>query len=142
MLFTPYHLGPSRFIGLIFRKWIDVPVFVLANVIIDLEVLFMLAFRLGWPSHRYLRALLFGALAGALWGVAAYPLRQAFGGAVRLLRLSYEPTRRKMIISGMLGACVHVLMGGAYHHDATVFWPNTTMSLWSTLRPYISREQV
>ena len=39
MPFTPYHFGPSGFVGLVFGKWIDLPVFVLANVIVDVEVL-------------------------------------------------------------------------------------------------------
>jgi membrane-bound metal-dependent hydrolase YbcI (DUF457 family) len=126
---------------LVLRKWIDIPVFVLANVIIDLEVLTIMVFRLGWPTHRYLHTLLFGALVGAIWGVVAYPLRHLFARTMRLFRLSYRPTLRKMVISGMLGACTHILIDGAYHHDATVFWPNTTISLWKILRQYITREQ-
>ena len=39
MPFTPYHFGPSGFFGLALKKWIDLPVFLLANVIIDVEVL-------------------------------------------------------------------------------------------------------
>jgi len=141
MPFTPYHFGPSGFVGLVFRRWIDVPVFVLANVIIDLEVLFIIVFRLGWPFHRYFHTLLFGALIGALWGVAAYPLRRLFGEVMRLCRLSYETTLPKMAISGMLGACMHVLIDGAYHNYSTVFWPSTSISLHRILRLYISREQ-
>ena len=34
MPFTPYHFGSSGFVGLAFRKWLDVPIFVLANVIV------------------------------------------------------------------------------------------------------------
>ena len=39
MPFTPYHFGPSGFIGLLFRKWLDVPVIVATNVLIDIEVI-------------------------------------------------------------------------------------------------------
>lgn len=141
MPFTPYHFGPSGFVGLVFRKWIDVPVFVLANVVIDLEVLVIMTFRLGWPYHRYFHTLLFGAIVGAVWGAAAYPLRTFFGTVMRWCRLSYETTLPKMVLSGALGACMHVLMDGAYHHYTTVFWPNTTISLWKILRQYITREQ-
>jgi len=49
MPFTPYHFGPSGFWGLAFRKWLDLPVFVLANVIVDIEVLVIWFFGLGWP---------------------------------------------------------------------------------------------
>ena len=142
MPFTPYHFGPSGFIGLVFRKWIDVPVFVLANVIIDIEVLLVMGLGLGGPLHRYCHTLLIGAAAGALWGMAAYPLRGLFKKMMHGLRLSYEPYFWKMAISGMLGACMHVLIDGAYHHDARVFWPNTTISLWKIVQDHISREQI
>ncbi len=141
MPFTPYHFGPSGFVGLVFRKWIDIPVFILANVIIDLEVLAIIVLRLGWPYHRHFHTLLFGALVGAIWGLAAYPLRHVFGRMMRSFRLAYTPTLLKMVVSGILGACMHVLIDGAYHHDAQVFWPNTEISLWRALRKYISREQ-
>lgn len=141
MPFTPYHFGPSGFVGLVLRKWIDIPVFVLANVVVDLEVFVIIVFRLGWPYHRHFHTLLFGALAGALWGAAAYPLRHLFGKTMRLFRLSYEPTLGKMVMSGILGTCMHVLIDGAYHHDAEVFWPNTRISFWRILRQHISREQ-
>ena len=39
MPFTPYHFGPSGFAGLLFRRWVNVPVFIAANVLIDIEVL-------------------------------------------------------------------------------------------------------
>ncbi len=142
MPFTPYHFGPSGFIGLLFRKWIDVPVFVLVNVIVDIEVLLVMVLRLGKPFHRYCHTLLIGAAVGAFWGMAAYPLRGLFKKMMYRLHLSYEPSFWKMAISGMLGACMHVLIDGAYHHNATVFWPNTTISLWKIVRDHISREQI
>ena len=39
---TPYHFGPNGLVGLLFKRWIDLPVVVLANVVIDMEVLFAL----------------------------------------------------------------------------------------------------
>lgn len=141
MPFTPYHLGPSGLVGLVFRKWIDVPVFVLANVIIDIEVLLIMVLRLGYPYHRYCHTLLIGAAVGALWGMAAYPLRGLFKKMMHALRLSYEPSFWKMAISGTLGACMHVLMDGVYHGDARVFWPNTTISLREIVRGIMNKQQ-
>lgn len=103
MPFTPYHFGPSGFIGLVFRKWIDVPVFVLSNVIVDVEVLVAAFFRLGPPYHRYCHTLLIGAAVGALWGVAAYRLRPLFEVIMDMARIPYKPGFWKMVISGILG---------------------------------------
>jgi membrane-bound metal-dependent hydrolase YbcI (DUF457 family) len=142
MPFTPYHFGPSGFIGLVFRRWIDTPVFVLANVIVDVEVLVVMLFGLGPPHHRYCHTLLFGAAAGALWGLAAYLLRPLFEEIMEMLHISYKPGLRKMVISGILGVWLHVLIDGAYHPDVRVFWPSETESLWITVMSHVSREQI
>jgi hypothetical protein len=52
MPFTPYHFGPNGFVGLLFRRWIDVPVFLAANVLIDLEVIADKHIQPGWPVHQ------------------------------------------------------------------------------------------
>jgi len=142
MPFTPYHFGPSGFVGLVLRKWIDVPVFVLANVIVDVEVLTIMLFRLGPPYHRYCHTLLFGAAVGALWGLAAYRLRPLFVEIMHILRIPYKPGYWKMVISGILGVWLHVLIDGAYHPDVRVFWPSQTASLWTTVMSHVSRGQI
>lgn len=134
MPFTPYHFGPSGFIGLAFKKWIDVPVFVLANVIVDIEVLLYHH----WPVHRYAHTLLIGAVAGALWGVAAYPLRPLFKKVMQLVCLPYKTTFLKMIISGVLGVWLHVVIDAVYHWDVRLLWPNNAKPLYGL----ISQEQV
>ncbi len=142
MPFTPYHFGPSGFFGLVFRRWIDVPVFILANVIVDVEVLVIMTFHLGWPVHRYCHTLLIGAVVGALWGVVAYPLRPMFKMIMGLIRIPYKSSLWKMVISGILGAWLHVLIDGAYHFDVRVFWPSKTVSLFHVIEPYVKREQI
>ncbi|HUV67471.1 MAG TPA: hypothetical protein VMW24_26505 [Sedimentisphaerales bacterium] len=142
MPFTPYHFGPSGFVGLVFRKWIDAPVFILANVIVDTEVLVLGITGLGAPYHRYCHTLLLGTVVGALWGAAAYPLRPAFSAVMQALHVPYSPGRLKMVISGILGVWLHVLIDGAYHPDVKVFWPSQTALLWLTVMSRISREQI
>lgn len=133
MPFTPYHFGPSGFIGLVFRKWLDVPVFILANVIVDIEVLVTMILGLGAPHHRYCHTLVGGAAVGLLWGVTAYPLRGLFKAVMRTLRVPYRPSLLKMVFSGILGAWLHVLIDGAYHPNVNVFWPIGTRSLWTAV---------
>jgi membrane-bound metal-dependent hydrolase YbcI (DUF457 family) len=142
MPFTPYHFGPSGFVGLVFGKWIDLPVFVLANVIVDVEVLVVGLLGLGWPIHRYCHTLLIGAVVGALWGVAAYPLRHLFKRMMRVFYIPYKTSLRKMVISGILGVWLHVLIDGAYHFDVKIFWPYKTTWLWRMLHGHISKGQI
>ncbi len=142
MPFTPYHCGPSGFVGLVFRKWIDVPVFVLANVIVDIEVLVVMLFNLGWPRHRYCHTLLIGAAVGALWGVAAYPLRNLFKKIMQLLRIPYKTSLSKMLISCILGLWLHILIDGAYHFDVKILWPNISISLWKMIHRHLGKEPI
>ena len=142
MPFTPYHFGPSGFVGLVFRKWIDVPVFVLANVIVDIEVLVVMHFNLEWPIHRYCHTLLIGAAVGALWGVAAWPLRNLFKKLMQLFRIPYKTSLSKMLISGILGLWLHILIDSAYHFDVKILWPNISISLWRMIHRHLGQEQI
>jgi len=142
MPFTPYHFGPSGFIGLVFRKWLDIPVFVLANVIVDIEVLLVMLFNLGWPIHHYCHTFLIGAAVGALWGLAAWPLRNLFKKLMQLFRIPYKTSLSKMIISGILGIWLHILIDGTYHSDVNILWPNKTISLWKLIHRHLGKEQI
>ena len=142
MPFTPYHFGPSGFIGLVFRKWIDFPVFVLANVIVDIEVLVVMLFNLGWPRHRYCHTFLIGAAVGALWGLAAWPLRNLFKKIMHLLHIPYKTSLPKMVISGILGLWLHILIDGAYHFDVKILWPNISISLWRIIHRHLGQGKI
>jgi membrane-bound metal-dependent hydrolase YbcI (DUF457 family) len=130
MPFTPYHFGPSSFFGLLFKKYIDIPVFLLANVVVDVEVLVMNLLGVGWPIHRYVHNLLIGAAIGALWGLAAYPFRNFFEKIMRLIRLPYKAALPKMIVSGVLGIWLHVLIDAPANWDVHIFWPSRITPLF------------
>jgi len=133
MPFTPYHFGPSGFIGLGLKKYLDVPVFVLANIIVDIEVVVVNLLGIGWPVHRYVHTLLIGVAAGAIWGLAAYPLRNLFKKIMHILRIAYDTSFWKMVISGVLGVWLHVIIDATYHRDVRIFWPSRVNPLWQLL---------
>ena len=141
MPFTPYHFGPSGFIGLALRRWIDVPVFVLANVAVDIEVLVIAFFRLGYPLHRYCHTLLIGLVVGILWGLLAYRLRHLFKRLMALFRIPYQTSLLKMLISGILGVWLHVLIDGIYHFDVRILWPNKAVYL-RRMTGYIDKQKI
>lgn len=138
MPITPFHFGPSGFVGLVFRRWIDLPVFVLANVIVDIEVLVIWFLDLGQPVHRYCHTLLIGAAVGTLWGAAAYPFRQLFKKIMQIFNLPYQTGLGKMIIAGILGVWCHVIIDAIYHSDVNIFWPSNT----TPLHGLINKQQV
>lgn len=120
---TPYHFGPSALIGYIFKKWLDLPVFVFANVIVDIEVLLVNILNLGRPYHRLCHTFLIGAVVGAVWGFIAYLALPLLNWAMKMIKIPYRTNAFKMVISGILGIWFHVLIDGIYHYDVKPFWP-------------------
>ena len=126
---TPYHFGPSGFLGLVFRKYIDLPVFLIANIVVDLEVLYWQQ----WPVHRAVHTLLTGAVAGIIWGLAAYPLRNIFAKLMQKIHLPYETSLAKMIVSGVLGIWLHIIIDAPYNWDIHLFWPSKITPLYGLI---------
>lgn len=129
MPFTPYHFGPSGFIGLLLRRWLDVPVFVAANILIDIEVLADRYIAPGWPVHQlwHFHTLLIGGLVGAIFGACIYylkPLRWLCETSMKLIGLPVKATLLSMVLAGLLGAWLHVLIDSFYHYDIQIFWPH------------------
>ena len=124
MPFTPYHFGPNGIVGLVFRRWIDVPVFILANVVIDLEPLFVMFFGVNCRLHGYLHTLIIGGIVGFIWGVVAWFGRDIFKVLMKFFRIPYQTNFRKMAISGVLGAWLHILFDSFIYTDIKPLWPS------------------
>jgi membrane-bound metal-dependent hydrolase YbcI (DUF457 family) len=122
---TPFHFGPSALIGLPLKRWIDIPVFVLANVVVDFEPLAVMVFQLNYPLHGYFHTLLIGGILGLLWGLAAYPLKQIWQFLMELAGLPYQPTLPKMMLSGMFGVWLHVIIDSVHYKSMNPFFPVT-----------------
>lgn len=128
MPFTPYHFGLSALPGLWSRGRLDIAVLVAVNVLIDTEVLADSFFSPGWPVHQFwhFHTLLVGGIAGMTFGAIVYgikPFRRGCRRVNTLLGFSYVPTLFSMMLSGLVGAWLHVLIDGLYHYDVQVFWP-------------------
>jgi len=142
MPITPYHFGPSGFFGLLFKRWLDLPIFVLANVVVDLEVATVVLLQLGRPLHRYAHTLLGGAVVGIVWGLLALPLRPLFARWMHLLHLPYQTSLAKAVVSGILGVWLHVVIDATYNRDVRLTWPTNPLDLWSITSGYLSESRV
>ena len=123
MPFTPFHFGPSACITLPLDKYIDVPIFVLANVIVDIEPLAVMMFGLDYPIHGYCHTLLIGSLVGILWAIIAYSGKSILQKMMGLLRLSYTANLSKMLISAVFGIWLHVMLDSFIYSDIRPFYP-------------------
>ncbi len=133
MPFTPYHFGPSACIALPLNKHIDIPVFILANVVVDLEPLAVILFGLNYPLHGYFHTFLVGAVIALVWGLIAYWGKSILQRLMKLFHLSYESNFRKMLLSAILGIWFHILLDGQLYTDIQPFWPLKANPLYGLL---------
>ena len=133
MPFTPFHFGPHACVSLPFYLYLYIPIFIGANVAIDLEPLLVMTFNLDYPPHGHCHTLLIGGLVGLLFATAAYPFRHLIGKVMGLLRLPYVPTYVKMAISGVLSAWLHVLFDSLLRDDIRPFYPSQANPLYEIL---------
>ena len=82
-----------------------------------------------WPVHRAVHTLLTGAIAGIIWGLAAYPLRNIFAKLMQVIHLPYKTSLLKMIVSGILGIWLHIIIDAPYNWDINLFWPSRITAL-------------
>lgn len=134
MPFPVYHFGPSGFVGLLLRRWLDPAVIMAANIIVDFEVLF--APGIFPHRHWHFHSWLIGTAVGAVLGASLYlikPVRRLIVWSMDLLRIPYKPSLLKMTISGAFGVCLHVLIDGLYHYDVQPLFPHKQNPLWRWL---------
>jgi len=121
--FTPYHFGPSACIALPLRKYIDIPVFILANVAVDLEPLAVILLDLNYPLHGYFHTFLVGTVITLVWGFIAYSGKSILQRLMTLFHVSYEANFRKILLSAILGTWFHLLIDSICWRDMRPFWP-------------------
>lgn len=124
MPLTPYHFGPHACAALPLGRHLDLPVFIAANVAVDIEPVLVFTLRLEYPLHGYAHTFLVGALVGVALATVAFPFRGIIAKAMRLACLPYEPTYLKMALSGILGVWLHVVFDSVMHHDIRPFFPS------------------
>jgi len=133
MPFTPYHFGPSAIIGLPLNRYVDIPVFVLANVVIDFEPLAVMMFTLDYPLHGFVHTFLIGGLIGLLFGLCAYPFSSLFKPLMQLFRLPYQTGILKMVLSGLFGIWLHVFIDSFLYKEMHPLWPLAGNPLYRTV---------
>lgn len=135
MPFTPFHFGPTATIGLVSRKYIDLPVFVFVNVAIDVEPLLVMFYGFNYPLHGYCHTFLIGSLVGAIFAILAYLCRGFISKIMTVIGLPYETNFKKILFSSLFGAWFHVSLDSIIHSDIRPFYPYIPNPLYGIVSP-------
>jgi len=80
--------------------------------------------------HGYAHTFIGGGLIGSIWGVLTFLLKIPISKILRLLKLPSEFTIKQYIVSGALGALLHVLFDSPLYTDIMPFFPITANPLY------------
>lgn len=137
MPITPLHFGPSAFVSLPLSRYLDVPIFILASVMIDLEPLMVMVFDLNYPLHGFIHSYLIGGLIGLLWGLIGFYSFGILNWGMRVVKLSYSKNFKRALISGLLGAWFHIFLDSFLYLDIKPFFPLDIKPLFLAVNPSV-----
>jgi hypothetical protein len=128
--FTPFHFGPGLLVKACGPRRFWLTSFVVANVLIDVEVLYFLR-RNDPPIHRYLHTYAGGIMAGLVAGLLMFAAVQAgcylMPSRWRWIERLKSTRKRRLLIeslfAGVIGGLSHILLDSFMHHDMNPFWP-------------------
>lgn len=123
MPFTPYHFGPSSWIGLLLMKVFDMPSLIISCVIVDIEPFLVLSFKLNYPLHGYAHTFLFGALIAFLLAMVIYKLKRYIIAVTAVFKLSQDSAFLTIIYTSIFGVYSHVVLDSMLYADIKPFWP-------------------
>jgi len=132
MPFTPFHLGPGLLIGLLLFKFMDLPTFLLASVMVDLEPFLVMLLGLNYPLHGFFHSFLGGSVAAIALALAMLKFRPSISGVMSLLRLEQSISPGRIWAASLLGVYTHVLLDSPLYPEMKPFYPLAANPLLSS----------
>ena len=124
MPFTPFHFGPALFVGLLLSTAFDLPTFLIANVLPDVEPFTVLYFNVqGYPLHGFFHSYLGATILAIVLALCMYLLRGFFGKIMKVFRLQQSSSFKKIVFTAFMGAYFHVFMDSFLYSEMMPFYP-------------------
>ena len=125
MPFTPFHLGPALFLGLLLFRFADFPTLLIASVILDLEPFAVLVLGLNYPLHGFFHSFLGGTIVAVVLGLIMLRLGGTARGLLKALGLEQSPSRQTIMLGSFLGVYSHIILDSPLYADIRPFFPSS-----------------
>ena len=140
MPFTPFHWGPSSWIGLSLFKIFDFPTLLVASVIVDIEPFCVLFLNLNYPLHGFFHSFLGSSILAVLTAIILYLLKSKIKRIMTIFRLAQDSSFKKILWTSFFGVYLHILLDSFLHRDVKPFYPfesNPFLGLFSLQQIYL-----
>lgn len=123
MPLTPFHLGPALLLGLISLRYLDLPTFLVANVIVDIEPMAIMLFYPNLSHHHFLHTFLGGIIIALILTWIMNKIREKLSPILMFFKVEQKPTFRSILIASIFGTSTHILLDSRIHGDVKPFYP-------------------
>lgn len=123
MPLTPYHVGPALLVALLLYPLLDIPTFLVANIILDLEPLAVVLGLANWSLHSVFHSLTVGSVVAVVLAGIMFLLRK-YTPRIRVGRTEEkEYTIKEYVVTSVAGVWLHILMDAFLYNDLNIFYP-------------------
>ena len=142
MPFTPFHFGPSLFVGILLLSFIDFPTFLVASVIVDIEPFLVLTFNLDYPLHGFFHSLLGGTLVAIPLALLMLKIRDKLTPLLSFFKIEQEISFLRILVASLSGIYIHILLDSRMYTDIQPFYPSNynpflTTGIFAGLDSYV-----
>jgi len=123
MPYTPFHWGPSAWIGLLLFGYINFAAFFIASVIPDIEPFCVLVFGLDAPLHGWSHSFLGGTIIALILSGVFYPCLKFINRIMAWVQLDQRSSYKKVLVSCLFGVYLHVLFDSFLYTDIRPLMP-------------------
>lgn len=123
MPFTPFHLRPALFFGLLLFGLLNFPTFLIANVIVDLEPLLIMFMDLDFPLHGFFHSFIGGSTVAILLTFSMLKLNDWISKIMPFFKLKQKTSPRSVWLSSFSGIYFHILLDSRLYTDIKPFYP-------------------
>jgi membrane-bound metal-dependent hydrolase YbcI (DUF457 family) len=125
MPLTPFHAGPGLFIPLLLLNILDLPTFLIASVILDIEPILVLSLNLQYSVHGFLHTFLGGTIAALILTLVMIKTRRLFSPVVSFFKLDQKWSFASILIAALSGIYIHLFLDAQIYWDMQPFFPLT-----------------
>ena len=90
MPFTPFHWGPSSWLGLLLFRFINIGAFLAGSVIVDIEPLLVMLFNFDYPLHGFLHSYIGGTIIATLFSIWYYRFKARINHVLARFRIAQD----------------------------------------------------
>ncbi|MBS7615348.1 hypothetical protein KEJ18_06440 [Candidatus Bathyarchaeota archaeon] len=126
MPLTPFHIGPGLFIPLLLFNIIDLPTFLIASVVLDIEPFIVLSLNLNYPIHGFFHTFLRGSIVALLLAFFMVKARKMFSPFMSIFKLYQKWLNKTIFSASFSGIYLHLFLDAQMHRDMQPFFPLAT----------------